>query len=551
MEESFSPLEDLITKRLLEVGSNRESRWATETVKQKKKQIQPEQEDAAVVSTLQEETSLAKSENSGAAEERGLTEPDFVRMEKNIAAFGFFTPSSKRIKNVPKIIRFTQTIDGNRVEAEVKISPNVEYGIPITADQDKYLAFQKIIERCKRETGKIENPITFSAAELIRLLGQSDAGLNFKEVYEWLDLMQGTQIKSQGAIWIAGKKRFATDVFNLFSRVKRVGDELDDGTVADKNYVWLSDWYLENLNAHYLLPVDFESYKKLKNNIAKALIPLLQVWLFASRETGSFEKRYSEICQVLNIKIYKYVSDIKRFFGRSLDELVTHGYLASWEVTKTSDGRDFKIVFRHGYKFYADRKAIKQLGNRKLKRSENSPAEPPKIPNLTDVPESQKELVEAANFASETVSESQPDITVTENLPSTMTADHLEAIRRLHIEYQIGYEKAVELALENLPETRRQLEAYPFREIEPKNKAGFLIQAIEQRYSLPESYESHLKEREYREANARRQIEIDNCHLCDNRGWRNVKADEDTFYGVMHQCTHDPGIEAKFEDHVL
>jgi len=539
MEEYFSPLEDLISKRLLDAGMS--SREATRrNVSQTAKKAQEETEQKA-----------SENESLAVPDIVALAEPDFVRMEKNIAAFGFFTPSSKRIKNAAKIIKFTQTIDGNRVEAEVKISPNIEYGIPITADQDKYLAFQKIIERTKRERGKVENPITFSAAELIKLLGQSDAGLNFREVYEWLDLMQGTQIKSQGAIWIAGKKRFATDVFNLFSRVKRVGDELDDGTVADKNYVWLSDWYLENLNAHYLLPIDFESYKQLKNNISKALIPLLQVWLYASRETGTFEKRYSEVCQVLNIKNYTYLSDIKRFFGRSLDELVRHGYLLNWEVKKTSVGKDFKIVFRHGHKFYADRASVKRLAGRKTKWSENRLPKPTKGTNRPEIPENEKNAAETRNIASAANSVRQPEPVLTENLPATMTQAHREVLQRLHLEYQIAFDKAMKLVGSNFEETVRQLDAFRFREVKPKNRAGFLIEAIEKAYSLPETYHEYLRAADERKVQEKRKAEIDACPLCNESGWRNIKNEMDTFYGVMHQCTHDRKIESTLEEHIL
>ena len=178
--------------------------------------------------------------------DQSLTEPEFVRMEKNIAAFGFFTPTSKRSKGTPpKIIEFARVIDGNRAEAKVTIAGNTLYGMPTTADQDKYLAFQKILERIKKEKGKIENPIAFTSAELLQLLGHSDGGANFKEIEEWCDVMASTYIKSEGAVWIAGKKKFASDSFVIFQRVRRTGQELDDGTTADKNYIWLSDWYLE------------------------------------------------------------------------------------------------------------------------------------------------------------------------------------------------------------------------------------------------------------------------------------------------------------------
>ena len=52
---------------------------------------------------------------------------------------------------------------------------------------------------------------------------------------------------------------------------------MPDGTTADRNYVWLSEWQLENINHNFLLPIDFEAYKQLRNHIAKALVPLLQI----------------------------------------------------------------------------------------------------------------------------------------------------------------------------------------------------------------------------------------------------------------------------------
>lgn len=538
MEESFSPLQDLIVKRLAQ-GKNtagREASSLANTVKTKVTEIKSEE--------------LEKDEPEQTA--ATIAENNFVRMEKNIAGFGFFTPSSKRIKNQAKVIRFTQTVDGSRVEAQVKISGNVEYGMPITADQDKYLAFQKIIERSKREHGgTVANPISFTTAELLALLGTSKNGNRYREVEEWLKVMNATFIESEGAVWLNGKKRFASDSFVIFQRVKRAGQELDDGTLADRNYVWLSDWYLENLNAHYLLPIEFETYRQLKNNIAKALIPLLQIWLYASREAGTFEKRYTELCQILNIREYQYKSKIKEKLAPSLNELIAQGYLKSWEVEKTADGKDFKIVFGHGHKFYADQATLKQLSGRKVKRGENSPVETRKIENRTEMPEAEKKTIKAAKFAAETISASQPDTVLTENLPDAVTAEQRELASRLNLEYMISFEKAYELATKKQMETIRQLEAFPFREIALKNRAGFLIEAIEQAYSLPDAYFEHLKNREAAEERKAKQAEIDLCPFCDEKGWRNVKSEQDTFYGMMHQCTHDREIEGQFEEHNL
>lgn len=534
MEESFSPMQNLIAKRLVQVRYPAE-READDLAKTTKKKLTEKKLDET---------------DSDEPIQTSIAEKDFVRMEKNIAGFGFFTPSSKRIKNVPKVIRFTQTIDGSRVEAQVKISGNVEYGMPITADQDKYLAFQKIIERSKRERGgTVANPITFTTAELLALLGTSKNGNRYREVEEWLKVMNATFIESEGAVWLNGKKRFASDSFVIFQRVKRSGQELDDGTIADRNYVWLSDWYLENLNAHYLLPIEFETYRQLKNNIAKALIPLLQVWLYASREAGSFEKRYAELCQILNVRQYQHKSKIKEKLAPSLDELAAQGYLKSWEIEKTADGKDFKIVFRHGYKFYADQVALKQLGGRKGKRREISHAEPRKIQNRAELPKTEKEFAKAPNFVAEEVLVSSSGTAPTQNLSDAVTADQRELVSRLHLEYQISFEKAYELATRRQAETARQIEAFPLREIMPNNRAGFLIEAIEQSYSLPDAYFEQIKEREVSDQRKAKQAQIDNCPICDEKGWRNVKNEMDTFYGVMHQCTHDAAIENQLEEH--
>jgi hypothetical protein len=77
-------------------------------------------------------------------------------------------------------------------------------------------------------------------------------------------------------------------------------------------------------------------------------VPLLQIWLYASRDDGAYNKRYEELCQILNLRQYEQPSRIKEQFAPSLDELQAHGYLAGWSVEKTRDGKSYKIVLRHG-----------------------------------------------------------------------------------------------------------------------------------------------------------------------------------------------------------
>jgi len=236
----------------------------------------------------------------------------FIGVEKNLATLGYFTPSTKRIKNAKKkIIQFSREIDGKKVELRAVILPSAEYGLPITADQDKYLALQKIIADIHRQQGIVTNPIGFTSAKLLRILGlRVRAGKNYDDIAEWAKRMTLTGICSEGVVYFAGKKAWATDTFHVFDRFVSYGKELPDGRIADKNYIWLSEWQLENINSNYLLPLDFDAYRRLRNHIAKALVPLLQIWLYASREHGRFEKRYNDLCQILNVRQYPHVSRI-------------------------------------------------------------------------------------------------------------------------------------------------------------------------------------------------------------------------------------------------
>jgi Replication initiator protein A len=224
----------------------------------------------------------------------------FAKVEKSLASLGFFTPSSRRIKNQKvKRVGFAREIDGKRVEVSAEIHPSAMFGLPVTADQDKYLALQKIITNTLQSEGKVSNPIRFKSAELLRLLNTSTkTGKNYKAISEWLDVMSATTIISHGAVYVAGQKKFARDRFRVFDRALSFGKEMDDGTVADANYVWLSAWQLENINNKFLMPIDLETYRELKNHIAKALVPLLQIWLFASHKAEAFEKRYSELRRI-------------------------------------------------------------------------------------------------------------------------------------------------------------------------------------------------------------------------------------------------------------
>ena len=277
----------------------------------------------------------------------------YVVIEKDLAALGFFTPSSSRIKRAKaKTIRFTKVGGGKRLESSATIVPSALHGLPITSDLDKYLALQDLLRGQRQTARAISNPVTFSTAAMLRALNICpDSGKNHSDVSEWLDLMSSTTIISEGAVFLAGSRRWARDRFHVFDRAVSHGAQLEDGSMAERNYVWLSEWQLESMNSRHVLPIDFDVYQRLRTHIARVLVPLLQIWLYASQRSGLFEKRYDDVCQLLGLRRYDHQSKIIEKLGPALDELGEHGYLSTWRVDRTSDGREFKVVLRHGRAF--------------------------------------------------------------------------------------------------------------------------------------------------------------------------------------------------------
>ena len=83
----------------------------------------------------------------------------FTRVEKNLASLGFFTASSKTVRGTQekKITLVRRDAGSKSIEATATILPSHKYGLPITSDQDKYLALLKIVAEIRREKGKVKS----------------------------------------------------------------------------------------------------------------------------------------------------------------------------------------------------------------------------------------------------------------------------------------------------------------------------------------------------------------------------------------------------------
>jgi Replication initiator protein A len=271
---------------------------------------------------------------------------DLVRVEKSLHSLGFFASAANR-EISRTIVQIFRRPDGQKIQAKAVIEGIPSLGLPTTADRDKYMAFMKIALDQREFQGELTNPIRFSGADMIKLLRLRKGGFHYDEINDWCKRMVATTIMSEASIFLADRRQYATDTFHVFDRVVLVGEELNDGTRSEFYQVYLSHWQLTNLNQGYLLPLDFNAYLKLKRDIAKALFGHLSVWFYASRGQ-TIEKKYPDLCQLLNVRAYPHLSKARSVLEPSLAELTEIGYLSSWELARTSRGSDFKLTLSPG-----------------------------------------------------------------------------------------------------------------------------------------------------------------------------------------------------------
>lgn len=282
---------------------------------------------------------------------------EMIKVEKSLNYISLFSSNStarrtRSSKSAPdmriRTIKYpAREIDGKTVIPKTRIAPHPELGLPTAGDRDKFMAFMKIVTERKAHRGSVENPVTFSTYELLKSLGLTDSGQNYEDVNTFLVRMVSTTIQSEYAVYLNGVRKYAKDYFHVFNRVILSGQELPDGTIAQLNHVFLSDWQIENINTNYTFPIDFHSYQRLTRPISKGLFGHLHTWFYASKGRP-VERKYSELCELLDIQRYEHPSKIRQVLDPPIDELKSIGYLRSWDLTRTNDNAEFKIILGPG-----------------------------------------------------------------------------------------------------------------------------------------------------------------------------------------------------------
>lgn len=423
-----------------------------------------------------------------------ITQPDavdLIRFEKNLLQIGFFGAHERRGKHLASSRRIEQWVnrDGKKIRVSAEFRSSDVLGLPSTADRDKYMGFMKLLMDMKLKTGLIQNPIRFSGYSLLKVLGQCDSGENYEALNSWGQRMADTTITSEQVIYSSVRKRYMNKTVHVFRSFTRLGSSnLDNSEKVDTFEVELEDWLLENLNESFVVPEDFNMYRKLVRPTAKGIFVYLYLWFFASKGK-EVEKDYTELCALLNVRAYDHVSKIRETMGLSLTDLVGIGYLKSWDIKPMSSKAGFKLILTPG-------SAMKEVLS----------------------------LTQRRQMAFATT------------LPDAILSEPCELAKSALIEQGVSPAKAIELVrtcephglIDRIEYVACQIEADHSNKI--KNPAGFLITFIEGEQQIPSSF----KTKRQRQIEDERRLDKEKQRSAENiRYLAQMEAREE--YG--HWCT--------------
>jgi hypothetical protein len=275
-----------------------------------------------------------------------LWNADYISAEQNLESIGYFSATYTR-RSIADT-RASKVVELSR-DRTIEILPSKKYGLPNAEDLDFYRAFLKVCyERARLVKGERDGrvvyhpelpiPISFSSRELTIKANKRWSGRANKSVREWIERLNSTTI--HGAIFSAKEQRYDVRIGlePLFRQYVHVGHLMADGQVASQNLVWPAQWFIDNYYYLYTRPIDLLFHHRLSCSIAKSLYPLLDAGWFAANGSP-YTKRYTDLCAVLDIQVYKQLSRVQQQLDPSQDELVREKFIASYDYPCDDSGQ--------------------------------------------------------------------------------------------------------------------------------------------------------------------------------------------------------------------
>ena len=397
--------------------------------------------------------------------------PKIINTEVNLLIFPFFIleRKSKKLETEYKDI----VKRGNKkIEIIWNVSANTKYGYPGLFDREVHKVIEQIISEILKKDGEIKNPISFSIYDLCNRMGiTTSGGKNYRKVKEALERIRMTGIKSEGAFYHKGQKEWISKVFGLYDSIIFRGEKLEDGSIAEKNLLYLGNIYLQSLNSFNIKPIDYTYWRSLESKIASRLYEILGIKFYGVRnkKEGFIRYKYSTLCQLLPVTPHSYISSAKRQLNPGNNELRDTGFISKYEWCENGNN-DWLIYYWPG------ERAKEEMKRAKIKSINNRAGE--YLPG-------QKE--EVKEFSKE-------------------QADLVNKLLELNVS-KVTAEKLIKNNDQEL--IKKWIEAINYTNAD--DKAAYLVKAIRENWQFPEEYLREKREDEQKEEEGK--IEVNKIKL--------------------------------------
>lgn len=284
-----------------------------------------------------------------------LEEATPIAVEANFLRLPLFALHTKGLRNLDGFeCRGTTTRGENTWEFMFRTARSTATIYPGPLSRSIHLAFLSLMTEQGRP---LTNPISWSWRNLCARLGVQPSGWELRSLKEAIEATAGLTIFSRDALYSkpTGQRLSSRKALHLYDTVVFVNETLPDGSTADTNYLWLSQWYLDNLNSLFTAPLDHELWRYLEKQspIASRLYEFLLINFYSG--APQLRINYPRLAQFLPVRPERYFSRAQQQLEPALEVLAhMHVTSAQWQKRKQDVAQ---LHFERGSRLLSSAKA--------------------------------------------------------------------------------------------------------------------------------------------------------------------------------------------------
>lgn len=276
---------------------------------------------------------------------------EIIRQELNIEKWPLFATSTYRKKS-REITRELTLENGDKAIRKViigRINEN-EVGVLRITDYKIFCALVKLWE----EAGKpVVTGVNFALHEIAHLLGTVWGGKTYKEIREALTRLKAIPITWEDSFYQKDTKTTEKmiDYFNMLEDLKIFERRKDKQLYLAFSHFKFNKRIVDNLLNNYSKPLYLDVIIKLNKEISVLLYRHIDLIM---ADKNYYERKTQPLFNDLDLSEYVYPSKRKQLLEPVLEELegieLTTGVLSQARLEKTTDGKDWKVVFKKSKK---------------------------------------------------------------------------------------------------------------------------------------------------------------------------------------------------------